>query len=84
MAVKFFEFIEKQKLVSSTEKDLFHVFLVDENAKTYTLEVATVSEDVALATVSVYTRIGRPCICIFKKSNKLFTVNPETAEKLLF
>ncbi len=84
MAIKFFEFIDKQKLVSSTEKNIYHVFLVDESSKTYSLEVATVSSDVALATVSVYKRLGKQVICLFKKGNKLFTVNHETEEKLLF
>lgn len=84
MALKFFEFIEKSKLIAATEKDLYHVFLVDNTAKTYSLEVVSVSEEVALATVAVYTRIRKSCICLFKKSTKLFVVNPETSEKLLF
>jgi|JI10StandDraft_1071094.scaffolds.fasta_scaffold163547_2 hypothetical protein len=84
MALKFFEFIEKSKLTAATEKDLYHVFLVDNTTKTYSLETVSVSEEVALATVAVYTRIGKSCVCLFKKSTKLFVVNPETSEKLLF
>lgn len=83
MAIKFFEVVDKQGLNKITDKDLFYIFVVDETTGSYGMELATVSEDIALATASVYARVSKPCVCIFKKGTKLFTVNQDGTKLLL-
>lgn len=83
MAVKFFEVVDKQGLSKITEKDLYYIFIVDESTGSYGMELATVSEDIALATASVYGRVGKACVCVFKKGSKLFTVNQDGTKLLM-
>ncbi|HNC57025.1 MAG TPA: hypothetical protein PLP33_16405 [Leptospiraceae bacterium] len=83
MAIKFFEIVEKQDINKITEKDIYYVFIVDQTTNSYGMELATVSEDIALATASVYARVGKSCVCLFKKGNKLFKVEQD-GTKILF
>lgn len=87
--MKFSTPIEKQDLLKSTEKELYHVFKLtkeQESGKTfYSLETVSTSIDVALATTSVWNRsMGFDTICLFRKANKLFKVSPEDSSKISF
>jgi hypothetical protein len=83
MAIAFNE-TDKNNLLKCTEKNVFHVFLVDKGNKTpLKLETATLSEDVALANVSVYARLGKETVCLFRKGNTLFRVEND-GKKILY
>jgi hypothetical protein len=80
---------EKQELLKTTGKELYHVFKVIRDQDTgkvlFSLETVSTSPDVALATTSAYIRcMGFEAICLFRKANKLFKVDPVDESKVIF
>jgi|688.fasta_scaffold1475031_2 hypothetical protein len=87
MAIVFHSEVDKYNLLKNTEKNVFHVFATkkgsDGKTLNFVLETASLSEDVALANVSVYARLGKETICLFRKGNTLFRVEND-GKKILY
>lgn len=87
MAIDFHAEVDKFNLLKCTEKNVFHVFATKKGSDgkhlLYVLETATLSEDVALANVSVYARLGKETVCLFRKGNTLFRVEND-GKKILY
>jgi len=87
--MKFSTPTEKQELLKTTEKGLYHVFKVIKNQEKgtvlFSLETVSTSVDVALATTNVFNKcMGFETICLFRKMNKLFKVDPTDNSMIIF